>query len=104
MLEGQISNLNCQALHYFDQATTAVKAKDKMAFTNLARELMAEAREIFNHSRCQSILTHIEMSLQLKEDFNFKTYLDFCVRNNLPLLSQKDFDDLLLTLESDLIR
>ncbi len=89
-----IQLLNDQAAHYFEQAINTPKPKDKLLFTEQARSLLSEARDVFQNSKRNSILVYFEFMLLLSKKPAYDSYLEFCVRNELDLLSEKDYLDL----------
>lgn len=103
MLHSQISHLNKQAGHFFELAVSSDKLKEKMAATELARSLMQEARDIFHSTEQNTVLAYFEVCLQLKENPSHPSYMGFCARNKLPLLSQQDYTAIVLEIDKDFL-
>ena len=92
MLSTHIKLLNEQAEDFFEQAKLSQKPKEKLALSERAQQLLAEARQILKDSQEQTTLFYFEFMLNIKKKFSFESYLEFSYRNNLKPLSKTDYD------------
>lgn len=98
-----VALLNEQASHYFEQAILSTKSREKLSYTETARAMLKEAREIIQSSRRNSIMVYFEFMLLLKKQPEYKSYLEFCARNDLDLLSESDYISLTSSINKELI-
>lgn len=95
MLENQISTLNKMAEDLWKKASLTAKPNEVAQLTELALKCMADAREIFESKRHNSVLLYAECCLGAEKQPDYAHYLDFCARNGLAVISGKDFFDVL---------
>ena len=86
--------LNEQAAHFFEASKSSNKTKEKLAFAELGRGLLKESREILQSSRKDSVLVYFEFMFILKKKPDFPSYLEFCARIGLDLISNEDYSSL----------
>ena len=92
MLPKQIQKLNETGLDLLSKAARCTQTKDSLAFTELGMKCLAEARTILEQHRRNSTLLFFECCLHLaRKPDNYPAYLEFCVRNDLEVVSEIDF-------------
>ena len=102
MLKSHIKLLNEQAEELFKQSKKSSRSKEKLAYIEQARLLLKEAREILTTQRKQSILCYFEQMLLISKQTSYADYLEFCARNGLTTLSEKDYTDLVESIRNEL--
>lgn len=101
MLKSQISALTEQASFHFEQAKIATTTASQIAHSEQANGLLKEARAVAEKSRRESVLVYFEFMLNIKKEFSFESYLEFCIRNGLKQLSEEDYLELETALLTD---
>jgi hypothetical protein len=94
MLRSQASTLNETGLNCLAKANECTAIKDVTAFTELGMKCLEESRTILSGLRSNSILIFLECCARVEQRGNYGEYLDFCARNGLETLSEKDFRNL----------
>lgn len=91
MIRGQIQTLMETGNELLLKARSSVSTKDTVAFTELGMKCLSEAREIADGLRRNSILLYLECVTQARKAPDYDAYLDFCARNSLDTMANKDF-------------
>lgn len=97
MLKSQASTLNETGLALLAKAAQCTSTKDVTSFTELGMKCLEESRTILAGLKSNSVLIFIECCGHLSTMGNYGTYLDFCARNGLEVMSEVDFQAVVLT-------
>lgn len=73
------------------KALASTTAKDAAAFMALAVDASEMAMSLYRLFAGNSIALYMECCLRSEHHMSYKSYLDFCARNNLQTLSETDF-------------
>jgi hypothetical protein len=92
MYRNQIEALTETATDFLAKAKLSQKANESRTFLDAGMAAFAAAREIADSIRANSILCFLECATQLqRRGDSYPAYLEFCARNGLETLSEKDF-------------
>ena len=92
MRSEQLTVLLATGHEMLEKSRACTKVSDCSEFVTLGLKCLAEAREIEEGMKRNSVALFLEFSVRAKEALEYNTYLDFCARNSLDTISKHDYD------------
>jgi len=91
MKRSQIQVLNQAGNDFMLRSRRAESNKEAIKLSEIGMKMLAEARTVLDSCRRNSVILYLEISLATSHKPTYTSFLTFCARNNLEIISKTDF-------------
>jgi len=88
----RIKKLRELAESFFEKSSVCTKLSDATAFADLALRMHAEADEVENESKLDSVFVYISFIENFQYNSAYPDYLEFCIRNAMTAICEEDYE------------